>query len=297
MRQLNLDQVRALIEVIRLGSFTSAAHELHLTQPAVSLQVQELEQRFGVKLVERVGRRVRATTAGNELAQIGREILERAEHASRVMRRYSEGFIGQSRIGMSMTVLIYLMPPIIRKLRQEVPSLELVVRTGFSDATVQAVRDGLLDIGLCTGPITDKSVESISIAKDDLVAIFPLDTPEVPSVIEPSMMETWPLILGNPRSALRQLIAGWIGVAGPVPRPVMELDNIAGIKSVVGAGLGASLVPALAVIPADSARLMVRQLSPPIERELLLVQRRDRANEPAVMHVRQALIEHLSNRK
>ncbi len=296
MRQLNLDQVRALIEVIHHGSFTAAAHELHLTQPAVSLQVQELEARFHVKLIERVGRRVRGTAAGIELAQYGREILEQSDEAHRAMRRFSEGFIGQARVGMSMTVLIYLMPPIIRQLKLEVPSLELVVRTGFSEATLLGVRDGQLDLGLCTGPISDKSVDAIKIASDALVAVFPPEWPEVPDVIEPMMMSRWPVILGNPRSALRQLMAGWIGMAGPVPRPIMELDNVAGIKSVVGAGLGVSLLPKLAITDDDLSKMLVRPLAPTVKRDLMLIQRRDRSEDLAVRHVREALISHLSSR-
>lgn len=290
MRQLSLDQIRALIEVVKLGSFTAAAHELHLTQPAVSLQVQELEQRFGVKLVERLGRRVRPTPAGAELAAHGHELLRLCEDANRAMRRYRDGFIGQSRVGMSMTVLIYMMPPVIRRLRAEMPSLELVIRTGFSEATMQGVRDGTLDIGLCTGPVTDKSVECLPLLADELVAVFPREQQDIPASVRPDMVAQWPVILGNQRSALRQLVASWLGSAGPVPRPIMELDNIAGIKSVVGAGLGMSFIPELAVTEADAARLVVRRLEPPIVRELLIVQRADRAGEPVVSHVREALM-------
>lgn len=297
MRQLNLDQVRALIKVIDCGSFTAAAFELNLTQPAVSLQVQELENRFGVKLVERVGRRIRPTAAGQELAQLGRQMLAMSETVHRAMRRYSEGFIGQSRVGTSMTTLIYLLPPIIRHLKDTVPSLEIVVRTGFSETTLQGVRDGDLDIGICTGPLADKSVDCIKLDNDALVAILPLETPDVPDLIEPSMVGRWPIILGNPRSALRNLMVSWIGSAGPVPRPIMELDNVVGIKSVVGAGLGISLIPELAIIADDRKRLLVRSLSPPLERDMLLVHRKDRADEPAVRYVREALIAHMNAKR
>lgn len=297
MRQLNLDQVRALIKVIDCGSFTAAAFELNLTQPAVSLQVQELENRFGVKLVERVGRRIRPTAAGQELAQLGRQMLAMSETVHRAMRRYSEGFIGQSRVGTSMTTLIYLLPPIIRHLKDTVPSLEIVVRTGFSETTLQGVRDGDLDIGICTGPLADNSVDCIKLDNDALVAILPLETPDVPDLIEPSMVGRWPIILGNPRSALRNLMVSWIGSAGPVPRPIMELDNVVGIKSVVGAGLGISLIPELAIIADDRKRLLVRSLSPPLERDMLLVHRKDRADEPAVRYVREALIAHMNAKR
>ena len=291
MRQLNLDQIRALIEVIACGSFTAAAQELHLTQPAVSLQVQELESRFRLKLVERVGRRISPTPAGRELAAIGQRLLDQVDEAHRLMRRYGEGGVGEVRIGMSMTALIYLMPAVIRALKQAVPSLELVIRTGFSEATLQAVRDNELDLGLCTGPLADKAIDVVEVGADPLVAIFPPDMQDLPDAIEPAMMSRWPVILGNPRSSLRALVAEWIGIAGPVPRPVMELDNVAGIKSVVGAGLGASIIPALAMGDDEPpGRLIVRPLVPEINRPLLLIQRKDKAGDRAIQHVRAALL-------
>ena len=297
MRQLNLDQVRSLIEVIACGSFTAAAHELNLTQPAVSLHVQELENRFKVTLVERVGRRVTPTPAGVEFAEIGRRLLDAVDDAHRVMRRYVDGFVGQVRIGMSMTVLIYLMPPVIRDLKRTVPSLELLIRTRFSENTLQGVRDNELDLGICTGPINDKSVDVTEIGSDQMVAIFPPDSAEVPAVITPAIVRQSPLILGNSRSAIRHLVEGWIGIGGPVPRPVLELDNVAGIKAVVTAGLGVSLVPRLSVQgDEDAGHLIVRPLDPPIQRALLLIQRRDKTADAAIKHVRTALLANMSGR-
>lgn len=291
MRQLNLDQIRALIEVIGCGSFTAAAHELHLTQPAVSLQLQELESRFGLKLVERAGKRISPTPAGRELALIGQRLLDQVEDAHRTMRRYGEGWVGEVRIGMSMTALIYLMPEVIRSLKKTVPSLGLIIRTGYSETTLQGVRDNELDLGVCTGPLSDKAIDVVEVSADPVVAIFPPDTPDVPDVIGPDMLGRWPIILGNPRSALRALVVEWIGIAGPVPRPVMELDNVAGIKSVVGAGLGVSIIPALAIDHDDQPdRLIVRPLAPEINRPLLLIQRKDKAGDAAIRHVRAALL-------
>lgn len=289
MRQLNLDQVKALITVIECGSFTAAAHVLNLTQPAVSLQIQELENRFQIKLVERIGRRIRVTPAGDELARIGRRLLDEAEQAHRVMHRFGEGYLGQVRIGMSMTVLIYLMPAVIREIKAKAPSLELVIRTGISEIMLQAVRDNELDLAICSGPLTDKVLDCATIAADPFVAIFPRDQSDVPPRIAPAMVPRWPLVLGNPRSAMRKLVGEWISIAGPVPRPVIELDNVAGIKSVVGAGLGMSVITEIAVTETDS-QLQVRPLDPPLTRALVLVQRKEKAEEAAVALVRDALL-------
>src|SRR4051812_48519518 len=119
MRSLNLDQLRAFVEVIERGSFTAAAKELSLTQPAVTRQVQELEHRFGVPLVERIGKRAYLTQAGEKLIEHARHLLEEDARTRVAMRSFSDGWLGRVRIGTSMTVLMYVLPPILQQLKIE----------------------------------------------------------------------------------------------------------------------------------------------------------------------------------
>src|SRR3954465_13975300 len=106
MRRLNLDQLRAFVEVVERGSFTSAAKELNLTQPAVTHQVQELERRFKVALVERLGKRAHLTQPGHELIEHARYLLDEDVRTHVAMRRFDDGWLGRVRIGTSMTVLM-----------------------------------------------------------------------------------------------------------------------------------------------------------------------------------------------
>src|SRR6185437_3938986 len=99
MRSLNLDQLRALIEVVELGSFSAAARRLNLTQPAVSLQIRELESRCGLELVERLGREVHATPPGRALLAYARRIVDECGAAETAMRRFRDGWLGQVRLG------------------------------------------------------------------------------------------------------------------------------------------------------------------------------------------------------
>src|SRR5438270_14096887 len=99
MRSLNLDQLRTLSEVLAQGSFSAAARKLNLTQPAVSLQIRELEGRCGVRLIECSGRRVVATAAGGELIAHAERIGAEAERALAAMRRHREGCVGRVRLG------------------------------------------------------------------------------------------------------------------------------------------------------------------------------------------------------
>jgi DNA-binding transcriptional LysR family regulator len=99
MRGLNLDQLRAFVEVVERGSFTAAAKELNLTQPAVTHQVHELEQRFKVTLLERLGKRAYLTEAGEKLLEHARHLLEEDSRTSTAMRRFDDGWLGRVRVG------------------------------------------------------------------------------------------------------------------------------------------------------------------------------------------------------
>src|SRR5262245_8920169 len=117
MRNLNLDQLQALTKVIELGSFSAAARSLNLTQPAISLQIRELEQRLGVMLVERVGKRAHATAAGRDLIQHAQRLLREAEEAGVTMRRHREGWLGRVRFSANEIFCTYLLPRVVRALR------------------------------------------------------------------------------------------------------------------------------------------------------------------------------------
>jgi DNA-binding transcriptional LysR family regulator len=119
MRNLHPDQVRSLIEVIERGSFTDAAKRLQLTQPAISRQIHEPENRCGVQLVERVGKRAIATPAGRELIAHGKQIIADSEHALAAVRLHKDGAAGRVHVGAGPTALVYLLPPMLRKMRDE----------------------------------------------------------------------------------------------------------------------------------------------------------------------------------
>src|SRR6185503_17518152 len=124
MRSLNLDQLRAFVEVVARGSFTAAAKELNLTQPAITHQIHELEKRFNTTLVERLGKRAHLTEAGEKLIEHARYLLDEDARAQLSMRRFSDGGMGRVRIGTSATMLMYALPPILRKLKTSHPQLE-----------------------------------------------------------------------------------------------------------------------------------------------------------------------------
>ena len=171
MRSLNLDQLRAFVELMERGSFTAAAKELNLSQPAVTHQVQELERRFKVSLVDRLGKRACATHAGEKLLEHARSLLDEDMRVHSAMRRFADGSLGRVRIGTSMTVLIYLLPRILRQLKSVHPHLEINLKAGLTAATLDMLRSNALDLGLCALPIHDAAFDVWPLFKDELVAI------------------------------------------------------------------------------------------------------------------------------
>ena len=291
MRNLNLDQLRALIEVVELGSFTAAAKRLHLTQPAISQQIRELESRCGLQLVERVGKRALATPAGRELIMHGRRIMADAEHALAAVHHHKEGTAGRVYLGTGPTALVYLLPPVLRQVRDSHPNIEIVVTTGTTHSIADALLSNEIDIGFTALPVEAKDLDTVPVRTDPMVAILPGTEPNIPDKVTPADVATRTLILEYQRVPHRQLSRAWLQAGGVAVRPAMEFDSIEAIKSAVSAGLGMAIVPGPAMSegpPMNS--VIVRPLDPPLVRTLGLVEKRGRAKPPALRIVREAIM-------
>ena len=292
MRSLNLDQLKAFIEVVEHGSFTAAAKRLNLTQPAITHQIQELERRFNADLVERLGKRVYLTEAGEKLIEYARYLIEDDLRAQDAMRRYADGWLGRVRIGTSMTVLMYALPPLLRGLKTDHPQLEIYLKAGLTKSTLQLLVTNALDLGLCALPIEDLAFEVEPLFRDELVAIFPPNFTPIPKKVTPEFLSKCPLILGNEEFALRRTVTSWLATAGPLPKPVMEFDNVEAIKSIVAVGLGASVVPSLSlgVGHVATAGVIVAPLSPRVSRRVGLVKLRAKRDTDAMKLVSGVLL-------
>jgi len=291
LRSINPDHLRAFAEVVAQASFTRAAKRLNLAQPTVSLQIRELETRLGVRLLDRLGKRAYATAAGRELLEHARRIAEENERLLAAMRRHRDGWLGQVRIGASTTALIYHLPPVLTGLRRQHPNIELVVTTGTTTGVIERILRNEIDLGIVSLPVTERLLDTVPLRKELLVAIFSKQAQNLPARVTPQFLLQQPLLLEFARAQVRALIIDWLSKGSPNPRPAMELDNIEAVKRMVASGLGASIVPEAAVSEADvRAGIVTRPLKPALSRTLALVQRRDKPNDPALLHVREALL-------
>ena len=151
-KPIHLGQLQTFVSVVQHGSFSAAAQRLDITQPAVSLQIRQLEKRLGASLIERVGRRARPTAAGSELLAHAEQIHAVVASAVDAVARRSSGAMGRVRLGTGATACIFLLPRILKDLRHRFPQLEITVTTGNTADIVKAIDDNVLDIGLVTLP-------------------------------------------------------------------------------------------------------------------------------------------------
>jgi DNA-binding transcriptional LysR family regulator len=289
MRGLSLDQLHALVRVVERGSFSAAAADLALTQPAVSLQIRELERRLGLRLVERIGRRVAPTPAGAELLPHIRRIEDAVAAALEAMAQHAQGVAGRVRLGTGATACIYLLPPLLRDLRRRFPQLEIVVATGNTPDVLNALEANSVDVAVVTMPAAGRMFTATALVEDEIVAVFAADGERPPATVTAADLARLPVVLYEPGGNSRRVVDDWFRDAGVALKPAMELGNIEAIKELVAAGLGCGLLPRLAVPEGGRAGINVRSLSPPLHRRLGLVLRRDKIPDRGLRELVRAL--------
>jgi DNA-binding transcriptional LysR family regulator len=292
MRSLNLDQLHSFETVIELASFTAAAKRLNLSQSTISVQIRELEKRFGIRLVERLGKRAAPTPAGRELIEHARRLAAEAEQAAAAMRRRREGSIGQVNIGATTTGLNYFLAPVLRELRLRHPNLDLTIVVGDTAGLADLVVRGAIDFGLVNLPIKEPSIHVLQLRNEPLVAVFPSDATDLPRYVTPEYLAQRRLLLEGPRALIRAMTLDWLSPTASQLRPAMQLDNFDTIIRLVGAGLGASIAPERAV--KDHLRrgeVTMRPLRPPLERILGLITHKNKVLRHAMRIFYDAVVE------
>jgi DNA-binding transcriptional LysR family regulator len=288
MRSLNLDQLRTLETVVELASFTGAARRLNLSQSAVSVQIRELEQRCGLRLIERLGKKAYATAAGREVIEHARRISVEAEAIAAAMRRFRDGWIGRVHIGAALTALMYLLPPVLKKLHADHPGIDLLVSNAPTVDMVDQIVRNEMDLGVVTLPVEESRLLITPLHLEQMVAIFPAVARDIPEEVTPEYTAAQFLVLEF--GAVSGLIRSWMAERSLAPQSPMIVSAIEAVKVVVSAGMGMSIVPEM-TIAQRSDDIVVRPLNPPLKRTLALIQHRNKPDDLALRIVRDALME------
>jgi DNA-binding transcriptional LysR family regulator len=288
MRYLNLDQLRALLEVVECRSFSAAARRLNLSQPAVSLQIRELERRFGVPLIERFGKQAFATPPGRELIKEAQRIFDACTSAEEAMRRFRENWIGRVRLCTTLTAMIYRLPPVLRKLRSDHPGVDLIVANMPTPLSIASILRNEADLALVTLPVDDTELRVTRLCDELMFAAFPAGEKGIPEEITPEYITHQRLLLltEQPPSAGQTTVMGWV----PAGTPSMAVGTVEALKSAVASNVGMAILPEVAV-NASMPNVILRPLRPPLFRTLALVEHRNKPDGPALQIVRSALLE------
>lgn len=296
---VNPAHVRTLQAIARSGSFSRAAEALHLSQPAVSHHIRHLERLVGVTLLERLGRRASPTEAGALLIEHASRAFRELEAAREAIRRLQGTVAGRVSIGTGATASIYLLPPLLRRVRARYPHLDLVVVTGNAPDIAAAVLRNELDVGIVTLPVSGRALAVSVFYVDRLVAIAPPGRSwKRRRPLTPRELARQPLILYERGGTIRRVVDGWFRRGHATPRVAMELGNAEATKKLVSAGLGLSIVSEIAAKPeARAGTLNLIPLRPALHRKLGIVRRRDKPPRPALQAFMTALERMAKRRK
>ncbi|MDR7008105.1 LysR family transcriptional regulator [Paraburkholderia strydomiana] len=273
---MTLDQLITFAAVAEHLNISRAAVALHLSQPAVSGQLRQLQDEFGEPLYQREGRGVRLTPAGEQLASYAARLRDtwRQAHAYRDALRGLEQ--GTLRIGATTTPASYLLPYLIADFHRRYPDVALHTADGNTTDIVGAL--GSVDIALIEGPVgadlpPDTAVHAWR--EDEIVAIMPRAHPLAASAqgagVDLSALGAEPLIVREAGSGVRQIVERAFARAGVPMRVALEIAGVEGVKEAVRAGMGIGFVSAMSMRHEDGA-LRVFSLSPePLTRRLSIV--------------------------
>lgn len=290
-KTLNLDQLRSFVLVIETGSFSAAADRLGISQPAVSLQVRQLERRLSVRLIERVGKRAKATPAGMELLRHAQHIGSAVENAVDALADHASGVTGRVRLGTGATACLHFLPAVLRTLREQFPALSVVVSTGNTEDQARKVEENSLDLALVTLPAAGRALAAMPVLEDEFVAIGRADVAPLKARVAPADLGALPLVLFEPAANTRKLVDRWFAADGLQPQPVMELGSVEAMKEMVAAGLGYAIVPGMSMTGRGAhPELKTSRLNPRMHRTLAVVLRRDKPVSKALRVVLDAIV-------
>ncbi|WMS88204.1 LysR family transcriptional regulator [Pleionea litopenaei] len=233
------------LAVARLQSFSQAAENLYMTQPAVSKRIAALETKLGSRLFDRVGHNIQLTAAGSLMQKHAREILQQVAFAKQAIQNLSGEPSGPLQIATGHHIGFHRLPASIKRLSQRYPNIELDIRFMDSEEAYQGILEGNLECAVLTLPEHPlKQVVSYPIWKDELALFCAIDHPLANlELADLKDLLQFPIILPEKHTFTRQQITGYFASHGlPLPE-VKTGDYLETIRVLVECGLGWSLLP------------------------------------------------------
>ena len=255
---MTLQDLRYVVTLAETRNFARAAEACHVSQPTLSTQIKKLEEELGLALFERTNKRVMPTSAGVELIAQARIVLEEAEKLRQMAHQALDPMAGPLRLGVIPTLGPYLLPHLVPQLRTDYPDLSLYLREDLTANLIERLRTGLLDAILLALPIQTDGLELIELFREPFVMALPKDSPLVgkSEVMETDLMGV-PLLLLEDGHCLRDQALAVCGLPQPRGTEDFRASSLETLRQMVAAGVGCTLLPALAADTAEAGGMKI----------------------------------------
>jgi DNA-binding transcriptional LysR family regulator len=245
---MELYQLNIFLQVAEEGNLSRASRRLHLTQPAISRQLQSLEESLGTQLLERGARGVRLTQPGELLRGYAGRILGLARECRNSIEETEEGRAGHLRLGASITAATYILPRILKSFRRSHPGIGLTVFTGTSTQARQMVLDGEVDAGVVMESPAHADLIAHGGASYRLAAVMdPGHALANRRGLTPGELGKEALISMHSQTNLRRMVERLFAAEGVTPLICVEVDHVEAMKKMAEAGLGVAIMPDIAM--------------------------------------------------
>lgn len=286
MINFTLKQLRYVEALSRHGHFGRAAEACAISQPALSMQIRELEAALGTPLFERGARQMRLTGFGAEFVSRAREILRAVDELGDLARAAEGRLAGRLRIGVIPTVAPYLLPAIIGTLSRSNSALDLHVRETVTPRLIRELAEGRLDTAIVALPVSEPAFTEMALFSETFLLVRPAGDAGQPVPSREGLREMRLLLLEEGHCFREQALSFCNLHAGP-PREILDGSSLSTLVQMVGAGIGVTLIPEMALAvetraaPVSAARFrdpqprrtigMIWRKTSPLSRQLLQV--------------------------
>lgn len=285
---MNISILQTFVIVAEKKNLSLAAQEVHITQPAISKQISVLESHFDTTLVERKGRGVSLTPAGEIFYRHAREMLEMMNKAEREIRQISGEIAGRLVIWASTIPGHYILPPIIGAFKKEYPQVQLVLQIGDSKDAIRNLLEESAHLAAVGMLPNNKRIEKVNFFSDELLVIVPSDHPLAASKeVSIDQLAKEPLVWREIGSGTRSVVESFLakgGLAADKLNIALELGSTGAIVTAVEAGAGISVVSRWAILKELALNkikaIKIKDL--PMQRDLFLVYPRRKNKNPTV---------------
>ena len=263
MSQITLRQLSYFDALARHTHFGRAAAACAITQPALSMQIKELEEALDAVLIERGARQVRLTKFGEEAVLRVRDILRSVDELGDFARASRDVLAGRLRIGMIPTIAPYLLPTVIGNLTRTYPELNIHVREALTSKLIQELAEGRLDAAIVALPVSEPSLTEVALFAENFLLVRPGEDEGLPVPSGQTLREMRLLLLEEGHCFRGQALS-FCNMQSTLPREVLDASSLSTLVQMVGAGMGVTLIPEMAVaVETRSASVSVARFKNP----------------------------------